>query len=198
MERDAHIREETAEGAQTSLLERMRSGDRDAAAALVQAHAPVIRARIRRQLSSRIRRVFDSQDIVATLFRRVDVMVQNGTVQADSDARLIALLSKIAQHAIVDKARIVDRFHKCDSEDRPFVKRWIDDGDRVDIEESMARVFDRLEEPEDRSILTLWLHGLSHSRIGDAIGVEEGRVRWRWHAIRQELREQELEYAAAP
>ena len=72
----------------TALLQQMRAGDRGAAAVFVTRYGSRIRRRIRGKLSRAMRRIFDSQDILSTLGRRLDSFVHSGGVQATSEAAI--------------------------------------------------------------------------------------------------------------
>src|SRR5262245_42454435 len=90
-----------------SLLERMRAGDRDAAAEFVARFAPNIRRRIRGKMNPAMRRLFDSQEILSTLVRRLDEFVGAGQLNAESIPQLWSLLFRIADNSLIEKARVL-------------------------------------------------------------------------------------------
>src|SRR5262245_43990251 len=75
-------------GAVPELLARMRAGDRQAAAVFITRYESKIRRRVRGKLSLSMRRIFDSQDIVSTLGRRLDLYVRSGKLEAQSEQQL--------------------------------------------------------------------------------------------------------------
>ena len=84
------------------LVRRMRSGDRDAAAEFISRYDSRIRRRIRGKLGPAMRRLFDSQDIVSTLGRRLDLYVRSGRLEAVSGDQLWSLIMKMAEHGVID------------------------------------------------------------------------------------------------
>ena len=93
------------------LLDRMRSGDRVAAAVFITRYGSRIRRRIHGKLSPAMRRIFDSQDILSTLGRRLDQYVRFGRLAAASEDELWALVFRMAENAVIDKARVFRRLH---------------------------------------------------------------------------------------
>src|SRR5437870_646655 len=53
-------------------LEMVRRGDRASIARFVLSNGPLIRMRLRDRLGGKVRRVFDSDDLIATVARRMD------------------------------------------------------------------------------------------------------------------------------
>jgi hypothetical protein len=70
-----------------ALLARMRAGDRDAAAAFVTRYGTRIRRRLRGKMSPSIRRLFDSQELMSTVARRLDAFVRSGRLAAVSEGQ---------------------------------------------------------------------------------------------------------------
>src|SRR5438046_3107354 len=89
-----------------ALLTRMRAGDRTAAAEFVSRFAPRIRRRIRGKLNPAMRRLFDSQEIMSTLGRRLDAFIGSRQLNADSMNELWALLFRMADNSLIEKARV--------------------------------------------------------------------------------------------
>ncbi len=69
-----------------ALLDRVRGGDREASAEFISRYGPRIRRRVRGKLSPAMRRLFDSQEILATVARRLDQMVASGERRAEGMA----------------------------------------------------------------------------------------------------------------
>jgi DNA-directed RNA polymerase specialized sigma24 family protein len=165
--------------------------DRSALAALVQQHGPLIRARIRRKLSPGMRRLFDSQDVLSTLFRRVDLLASKGELRASSEAQLIALLVRIADNAVVDRARIINKLNRVEGDDhawstslRSRIAHCPDDDASSDV---LASAFEALQDNEDRTILGMWLNDTPLDAIAQILDRPASTVRWRWGKIRSTL-----------
>jgi DNA-directed RNA polymerase specialized sigma24 family protein len=145
-------------------------------------------------MSSSIRRVFDSQDILATVARRLDEMVCSGQLKATNEFQLMGLLMKMASHAVVDKARIVERLRSVEAEDQIVARSFehafrelepdSPDGSRV-----IERAFNATTDAVDRTILSLWLNGFDHGAIASVTRLSTEAVRFRWHRLRGRLRE---------
>ncbi len=177
----------------TVLLQQMRDGDRSAAAAFVTRYGARIRRRIRQKLSPAMRRIFDSQDILSTLGRRLDMFVRSRSVRATSEAQLWALVYRIADNAVVDKARVFRRLEEVETEDGPFAHDLLrrlrtaqeraNDGAEVEI----SSVMEFIKDPIDRQILHLWLLGTRHLVIAEFVELAPTAVRKRWQEIRYKL-----------
>jgi hypothetical protein len=88
-----------------SFTERMRRGDRAAVAEFLAAPGPAIRARVRHKLGRRVRRVFDSEDILSTVSRRLDGLVADRRLEASEARQMWALIQSIARHATWEKVQ---------------------------------------------------------------------------------------------
>lgn len=165
--------------------------DREAAAEFLRRYEGRIRRRVRGALNPAIRRLYDSLDIVSTMSRRLDAYVAAGKFESLGVDRAWSLLCRLAEHAVVDKARIVRRADRLEGPDGEFVRRMIErlDSAPVATEIEIDATIDSLPDETDRRILTLWLHGMEHRRIGEEIGLGHDAVRKRWERIRRSLSE---------
>ncbi len=176
-----------------SLLARIGSGDRGAAATFMERYAPLIRRRIRGRLSAGMRRLFDSQEIMATLVRRLDAMVADGRLDVRGERQLVSLVLTMAEHAVIDKARMFARLRAVESDDAAVANAILrrlnhsDPSEAADV--AVADLFDVLEDPTDRQILSLWLTGTQHNITAEIVGLSAPAVRKRWQSIRAKLRE---------
>lgn len=184
-----------AEAELDDLLMRMRSGDRQAAAEFVSRFGPRIRRRIRGQLAPAMRRLFDSQDILSTLGRRLDTWIAAHRLEAVTAPQLWALVFRIADHAMIEKARVFRALEAREGEDSPFARtilgrlrqreREEPDGAVIEID----RAIGSLDDATDREILSLWLMGNQHKHIAMTVGLQAPTVRKRWEKIRGRLRD---------
>ena len=176
-----------------ALLQQMRDGNRSAAAEFVTRFGYRIRRRIRQKLSPAMRRIFDSQDILSTLGRRLDMFVRSRSVGATSEAQLWALVYRMAENAVIDKARVFRRLEEVEAEDGAFAHdllrrlRTAEDRARDGAEIEIGAVMDFIEDPIDRQILHLWLLGNRHLVIAEFVELAPTAVRKRWQEIRYKL-----------
>jgi len=176
------------------LLRRMQTGDRAAAAEFLMRYESRIRRRIRGKIGSDVRRIFDSLDIVSTLGRRFDYYVMSGQLRAATADECLGLLFTIADHALIDKARVVAQLEEIEGEDSEFAHQMamrLRDAERkrigmhIEIEACMRLLADA----QDKRILSLWLTGEPHSNIAEYVSLPVTAVRKRWQEIKKILRE---------
>jgi RNA polymerase sigma factor (sigma-70 family) len=176
-------------------IARMRAGDRSAIAEFMQQYGSLIRRRYRHKLGRAMRRLFDSQELLSTITRRLDVYVRSGRMAAVGEAQLWALISRIAENSLADKVRVFARLQTVEREDGPFAqeleRRMSDrsgsDSDGPELE--IDRILRELPSPDDRQIASMWMAGNTHAVIAEEFGMTEGAARVRWHRIRAHLRQ---------
>lgn len=175
-------------------IDRIRTGDRAAAAAFLTQNEALIRRRYRQKMGRAMRRLCDSQELVSTIARRFDKMVSDGEVRAGSERQLWALIFSIGDHALADKGRILQNLERVEGPDSDIAREWrirlaraersAPDGMEAELD-SMLR---SLEDPVDRQILSMWLMGMEMQMIAAELSVEPATLRKRWERIRSRLR----------
>lgn len=178
-----------------SLLERIRAGDREAAAAFLMRHGDLVRRRIRGRLGPALRSVFDSDEILSTLARRLDEYVSKSPPDVRSEADMLDLIVRIASNAIIDKARIADRLRKVHGQDAAFARQMLvqlesagaQDGADSGFTLVIDKALEALSDNVDRKILWMWLRGWRLSEIARMIGAEPKPTRQRWGRIKKRL-----------
>ncbi|MFG0284330.1 MAG: RNA polymerase sigma factor [Phycisphaerales bacterium JB039] len=185
--------EQQAPGIET-LITRMRSGDREAAGLFLERYGDRVRRRIRGKLSPAMRRLFDSQEILSTVARRLDRCVSGGELAASEPAQLWALVFRIAETSVIDKGRVYRRLRSAEAPDRQFagaLQSRLSAADRrapEGCELELDSVLRSLETPLDREILSQWLRGLSHDLIAEELELKAPMVRKRFERIKRRLR----------
>ncbi|MGD9689549.1 MAG: RNA polymerase sigma factor [Phycisphaerales bacterium] len=181
------------------VIARLRAGDRSAAGEFIQRYGPMVRRRVRGKLGTSMRRLFDSQDILSTVSRRLDRYVASGRIRAATEGELWRLVLRIVDAALVDKIRLIKRLkrgvdsggERDDSELARLLLRRLETSDTTpddDAELLLDRAFGSLEAPADRQMLSLWLRGHRHTAIAATLGISPDAARQRWVAIRARLR----------
>lgn len=192
----AEARDTNSQG--SDLIDRVRAGDRSAAAEFVLSCWPQIQWRVRRKMNSQMRRLFDSQEILSTVARRLDEFVVSRSLGTINRARLWGLIATIAQNAVVDKARILKRIARVEDLDRELnetLTRGVggrgEASANADTEsaEQVAVLLEQVQDPTDRSIFNMWLNEFSHVEIGDTLGLSPKAVEWRWRRVKSSLRD---------
>lgn len=174
------------------LLERIRAGDRVAAARFMEEHADLLRRRFRQRLGPSMRRLFDSQDLFSTVLRRVDRAVAEGQVRAESQDQLMAYVHAIAQNSLVDRIKLVRRLQRSDAADLAVSQELLTRIEQAEGDawpDVLSRAHEALETPLDREILALWLQDVPLSGIATIVQMEPAATRKRWQRIRERLKE---------
>lgn len=177
-----------------ALLERIRAGDRAAAGEFIERYGPIIRRRVSGKLGAAMRRLFDSQEVLSTVARRLDQYVFSHQVQAADETQFWALIFRMVDAAYVDKVRVFRRLRETEGEDSPFaalcLARLSDAaGSAPDAPEvELSALFESLASPVDRQILSLWLTGQRLDAIARLLAMTPTAARQRWLAIRERLR----------
>jgi RNA polymerase sigma factor (sigma-70 family) len=90
----------------TQLIERVRAGDQAAAAEIVASYEPLIRREVRMRLEdARLRRVFDSMDVVQSVMASFFVRSAVGEYDLGDPKQLIRLLVTMTQNKVASAAR---------------------------------------------------------------------------------------------
>lgn len=186
-----------------ALIDRMRAGDRAAAAAFMERYRTRIRHRIRWKLAADMRRLFDSQEILSTVGRRLDDYVREGKVRARTPGELHQFILRVADSALKDKAR---RFRRLQRLERPglfasALQSPLASGGREeeleDVREQLSVISDAIEDEIDHQIFQLRQRGMSHTDIAREVGLSPESVRQRWSQLRRRIRarhgEQDIE-----
>jgi DNA-directed RNA polymerase specialized sigma24 family protein len=175
------------------LLERMRKGEREAAAQFVTENAELIRRRFRGRLGQPIRRLFDSQDLLSTIARRLDEIVMRRAVQASSESALWSLVNALGTYAVAEHADRALRhrsFRDPAKSSTPPLAAPSTPGAGVEDERDVPVIQHCLEvlaSGADRRILLLRSVGRSHAEIAEGLGLTTAAVRKRWERIRKAL-----------
>jgi DNA-directed RNA polymerase specialized sigma24 family protein len=177
-----------------ALLDRMRRGDREAVGQFLTCYGPYIRRRVRGKLSPSMRRLFDSQELLSTLGRRLDRFVHAGRLTSVSNAQFWALIFRMLDNAVIDKNRVLGRLNAVEGEDSDIAQtilRRVQKAESVPargIEVELDELLRLLRTPTERQIVSLWLTGHSMRIIAEYVGVSQEAMRQRWVSIRQHLR----------
>ncbi len=179
-------------GVVEGLLARMRKGDRAAAGEFMDRYGSRIRRRVRFKLSQPMRRLFDSQEILSTVARRLDLCVDGDQIDARLPEELWSLVFRMADNALIDRVRVFRRLQAVEGSDSRFAQALLGrvrDAERVGgFEIEMDKVFQAVENPVDREILSLWLCETPHPAIAQQTGITPASVRQRWQRLREKLR----------
>lgn len=158
-------------------IRRIRAGDEDAAAELVQKYEPLIRREVRLNLEDqRLRRTFDSLDITQSVLASFFLRAAVGEYDLDSPHQLVALLVRMTRNKLASAAR--KQYQDCrdvrktDFADSDLDQLAADDSTasaRLSNEERLQALRGELTTEELR-IAQLRGDGLSWQEIADRLG----------------------------
>lgn len=172
------------------LAARVRAGDRSAAAVVVIRYGPMFRQRIRRKLSRAVRTLFDSEDVVASVARRLDQGIADGRVHIADGEHLLALIQRMIQTTVVDKSRIASRLRVVEGPDSEWARvyrRRAEKRDELLGDETLECAIRSLDGQSEQLQLSLWLRGEPHQVAADRLGISAALARKRWENIRHKL-----------
>jgi DNA-directed RNA polymerase specialized sigma24 family protein len=178
------------------LLAAMGKGERDAAAEFVTRYGPLIRRRVRGKLKASMRRLFDSQDILSTLSRRLDSYVHRGLFEPRSEDELWGLVFTIAEHSIAEKARIWRALSAKEGQQSGLAREAAgrygqaerSAGVMLADDDDFEELLESVPQQVDRQIARLWAMDLSSEAIAAELGLTVDVVRTRWRRTRDRLR----------
>jgi DNA-directed RNA polymerase specialized sigma24 family protein len=177
-----------------ALLVRMRAGDRSAAARFMELYGVLIRLRVRDKLSVGLRRVMDSEDVLSTVARRLDGMVLEGRLRAQTAPELWSLVQTVAFNAVSESHRESRAEPELDAdgrvEEHEAVLEAVEAPTSPEAESSglLVEAMDRLGDEADQRVLSMWLRGSNHTHIARSMGLEPSTVRMRWSRLVRVLR----------
>ena len=173
------------------LIERVRSGEAEAAEEFVRLYEPEIRREIRLRLTDRhLRRTLDSTDICQSVLGNFFVRTSLGQIDFDRPGQLVRLLSTMARNKVIDRHRKekVRRTINGASPDSPGSTARVSDYDPPDRGESPSKIVagkeladllnSKLTE-EEKQIAQFRKDGLSWLEIGERLNASGEALRKR-------------------
>lgn len=177
----------------SSLLARIRAGDREAAAEFVLQFGPILRQRVRSKLTGGLRRLVDSADLLASVARRLDRAVAERRAWFETESQLFSFVNRIASRLVVDQARVLNRLQRAESHEAAWAHSMYarianaDSRDGAGFDTVIDDAMSALESERDRRVLSLWLMGMNHNEIASEMGANPAAVRQQWCRMRQRL-----------
>lgn len=154
------------------LIERVRAGDQDAAALLVERHTPAVRRAVRFRLTDpRLRSLFDSMDICQSAMGSFFIRAAAGFYEVNSPEQLVSLLTtmarnKLATHARRERARLA--VPQSMDEDLSGVVSAEPDPARMAVAKELCQIALGLLTDEERHLLDLRQDGKSWDEIAQS------------------------------
>jgi len=152
---------------------------------------PEIRRVARRRLPDPGKSVYDSEDVLSTVLRRIDRLMFEGRLELRSEPELRGLILRVAECASIDRARLTELSRMRLIEDGDFARGLLQSLDRCASDDDAAVMLYEMDcslcVPKDRHLFWLRLRGASHRLIAKELGITEEACRQRWAQVRREL-----------
>ena len=164
------------------LLDKLSSGDTEAAAQVFVTYAPYLRKVIRRQLPPGLRSKLDSSDVMQSAWGDILEGLKNQNWQFNSPAQLQAFLVRVMRNRCIDRCREFRRplqseqsLEDCDPAGLPPSGRP-SPGEVLAADELWERML-QLCPPEHHEVLRLKREGASNLEIAARTGLHDGSIR---------------------
>ncbi|MCB9845679.1 MAG: sigma-70 family RNA polymerase sigma factor [Phycisphaeraceae bacterium] len=172
---------------------------REELASFVLERREQIRAIARAKLPRGVRSVFDSEDVVSTVLRRVDGMIQSGALRARTFMELESLIGVVAENVSITKSRLVEiaRHRRLDNESiwemlEHRAERCAGNEEAAGL---LFKMLGSLDGADQRQMFLLRFRGASHRVVARQLGIAEDACRKRWSTVCQSLNER---FSGAP
>jgi len=159
------------------LIQRVRAGDQDTAAALVNRYESAIRRAVRIRLSDpRLGRVLDSMDICQSVLASFFVRAALGQYELNTPEQLLSLLATMARHKLADQVdreraqrRDSRRIEGGGAEMHEVLSSASSPSEQVSARELLQEVQRRLS-AQERELVELRGQGLEWTEIASKLG----------------------------
>jgi RNA polymerase sigma-70 factor (ECF subfamily) len=160
------------------LLQRVRTGDNQAAMELVRQYEPLIRREVRIHLRDRrLSRLFDSMDVCQSVLGSFFVRIAAGQYDLERPEQLLALLVKMTRNKLVSAARLGQAQQRDLRRNSPQSEAELaeveDPGptpSRVIEGQDLLARFQRGLTPEERRLADLRSQGMTWPQIAEHLG----------------------------
>jgi RNA polymerase sigma factor (sigma-70 family) len=177
-----------------ALLDRIREGDDQALASLLQRYETQLRVAGRVLLGARLRSQVDSLDLVQSVHRVLMPGLREGRYRIASLDQLLALARTIIRHKVIRNWRRMQREDATQasrleqsSADASAASSAGDTSKAIEIEDLKRHILGGLND-FDRRVIELRLDGFSNVEIADMLGCDAHALRAHLSRLRQQLR----------
>lgn len=178
---------------QAVLAQQGGTGYREALATYLVANLDKLRTIASRKLDRSNRAVFDSDEVVSSVVRRLDTLAQRGAIRATSEEELWALIVRIVSNATISRIRLIEVARRHLSDDGPYVSMLIARVGQLETDDEASLFVYRLvsiqEDATDRQILLLRMRGMTMAIIADQLGLSESAIKMRYKRVCDRLEE---------
>jgi RNA polymerase sigma-70 factor (ECF subfamily) len=182
----------------SALLARVRLGDEDALAELVQGYEPEVRLTARVLLGRAMRASLDSVDLVQSVHRTLMEGLRQNKLVVSNPQQLLGLAVTLVRRKIAHHWRRLQRQHPLDADaletgnlDHVVTSPSGGEADpavQAEYNDALEHLYDRLED-QDRRVVQLRLQGYSTAEVARRLGLDADVLRVRLSRLRRKLRE---------
>jgi RNA polymerase sigma-70 factor, ECF subfamily len=183
------------------LMDRLRSGEDEAARAVFARYASRLVGLARRHLDGRLAVKVDPEDVVQSAYKSFFIRQRNGTLEIGNWDGLWGVLTMITLRKCADRAafyragkRDVARELVVKSDDSTAdaaadiaIDREPSPEEAAVLAETVESLFQAVDDPDERAILELSLQGFTASEISESLGRAERSVRRLRERVRKRL-----------
>lgn len=166
---------------------------RDQVAGFVMINKTAIRELARSKLIAVTKGVVDSEEVFASVARRLDRLATRGGVRPRSEAELWALVRTVTTNTAIEKNRLVVRARAMVDNEGAYAQQLLARLEACATDDEATLLVHRmalfLSESAERQILFLMLRGASFPAIAMAVRSTESAVRKRWSRLKATLEE---------
>ena len=169
------------------LMSKVRKGDENALAELVEEYRDPIRRVARRLLGKALRPHLDSVDMVQLIHEALLLCVRNQKIELSSPENLLAFAMTLLRRKIAFYWRKIK--HQPGLEHSKCLDQEVGEGSPVDafaFSEEVENLLRRLD-PMDRKLLELRLDGCTTAEAGRILGIDPSVLRVRLGRLRKRL-----------
>ncbi len=150
-----------------------------------------IRAIARRKLTHATRSIYDSEDVLSTVLRRMDEFAAQGRFDPTSEDDIWGLIAVIARNAAVSRVRLVARLNQLVGEDGQYGQLVLARAEACRSDDEAAVLVTQLSmwlpDAEARQLFTLRLRGAAHPVVATVLNITPAAARQRWKTIKDLL-----------
>lgn len=178
------------------LVRRAGQGDAAALQQLTEQYESKIRIVAKVRLGPALRPFLDASDVVHSVHRAILLGLRQGDFDFSSPERLTGLAVKMVYRRIAQHWRREKRKKRLNGEADgsgnsvdAFVKLAGNEPDparALEARELVERVLAKLD-PDDRTLLEMWLDGYRRREIAERLNIQGGAFRMRWMRLRKQL-----------
>lgn len=170
-----------------------RGSAREYVATFVLARKELIQSIARSKLTPKAGTVYDSEDVVSSVLRRVDDLARRGKLAPGCESELWALIKVIATNTALGKTRLIARSRHWVSENPEYAAHvsGLLNACETDDEAHLLvyRMAGSLDDRADRQLFLLQVRGAGHRAIAEVMRISEEACRQRWSRVCRQLRE---------